>query len=72
MTTITIPINDVLNGFINEQVKLGNASSKADLVRLAIQRYKEEQFIKEIREAKQEIQDGKGLVGDLDLLEKGF
>jgi Arc/MetJ-type ribon-helix-helix transcriptional regulator len=72
MTTITIPINDTLNGFIEDQVKLGHTSSKAELVRLALQRYKEEIFINEIRAAKQEIKDGKGLTGDLDELAKGF
>ena len=29
MTTISIPVSDSLNDFINQQVSLGNASSKA-------------------------------------------
>lgn len=72
MTTITIPINKSLNDFIDEQVRLGVASSKADLVRNAIKLYKEEKFIKDVLLAKQEIADGKGLKGDLDELAKGF
>lgn len=72
MTTITVPLNDSLNEFLETQVKLGNASSKADLVRTAIKRYKEEEFIRQINQARQEIADGKGLTGDLDELAKGF
>ncbi len=72
MTTISIPISPALNEYIEEQVKLGNASSKAELIRRAIIKFKEDQFIKSILEAKQEIKDGKGLMGDIDELAKGF
>jgi Arc/MetJ-type ribon-helix-helix transcriptional regulator len=72
MTTITIPLNDNLNDFIDEQVRLGNASSKADLVRRAIQNFKEDEFVKKVLAAKQEIKEGKALKGDLDKLAKGF
>ncbi len=72
MTTITVPIDESLNDFLETQVKIGNASSKADLVRTAIKRYKEDEFIRQINQARQEIKDGKGLVGDLDELAKGF
>lgn len=72
MTTITVPINSALKGFIEEQVKLGRASGKAEFVRQALQKYKEELFIQDVLAAKQEIADGKGLAGDLDELAKGF
>ncbi|MFA6158103.1 MAG: hypothetical protein WC763_00540 [Candidatus Paceibacterota bacterium] len=72
MTTITIPINDSLNDFVNEQVRIGNASSKADLVRRAIQKMKEDEFVQMVLAAKREIKDGKILKGDLDQLAKGF
>lgn len=72
MTTISIPITSELNEFIDEQVRLGKASSKAELIRRAITKFKEEEFIKDILEAQQEIKDGKGLTGDLDELAKGF
>lgn len=72
MTNISIPLNSKLNDYINEQVRLGKVSSKAELVRQAIIKYKEEEFIQSIREAQQEIKDGKGLIGDLDELAKGF
>ncbi len=72
MTTITIPLDSELNGFINEQVKLGRVSSKADLVRQAIIRFKEEKFIEEILLAKREAKEGKIFKGDLDKLAEGF
>ena len=72
MTTITIPITAELNNFINSQVKLGEASSKADLVRRAIQNMKEDVFVRHILEAKAEAKAGKLLKGDLDQLSKGF
>lgn len=72
MTTVTIPLNEKLNNFINEQVRIGNASSKADLIRRAIISFKENEFINSILKAKQEIKDGKALKGDLDELALGF
>jgi Arc/MetJ-type ribon-helix-helix transcriptional regulator len=72
MTTISIPITTELNEFINEQIRLGKASSKAEFIRRAIIKFKEEEFIKDIREAQQEIKDGKGMTGDLDKLAEGF
>lgn len=72
MTTITIPLNNELNDFINHQVKIGEASSKAEFVRRAIQKMKEDIFVKQILEAKLEAKQGKLLKGDLDKLAKGF
>jgi Arc/MetJ-type ribon-helix-helix transcriptional regulator len=61
MTTISIPINSQLDEFIEEQVKLGNVASKADLIRRAIVLYKEEQVLSEILKAQREIKTGKGI-----------
>ena len=72
MTTISIPITTELNEFIDEQVRLGNASSKAELIRRAIVKFKEDQFLMVILEAEQEVRDGKVFTGDLDKLAKGF
>ena len=72
MTTITIPITSELDSFIKEQVRLGKAANKADLVRRAIIKFKEDEFISTIILAKQEVRDGKALTGDLDELAKGF
>jgi len=70
--TISIPISTELNDFINEQVRLGKASSKAELIRRAIVQFKEDTFVNTILQAKQEIRSGKALKGDLDTLAEGF
>jgi len=72
MTTISIPITSELNEFINEQVRLGKASSKAELIRRAIIKFKEETFISSILEAQEDVKSGRVFVGDLDKLAKGF
>lgn len=72
MTTITVPLNPELNEFINEQVKLGKVPNKAELVRAAIIRYKEDALITELLKAKQEAKEGKLFTGDLDVLAKRF
>lgn len=72
MTTISIPLNNELNSYIDEQVKLGKAASKAELIRRAIIKYKEDEFINTILQAEQEVKDGRALKGDLDTLAKGF
>ena len=72
MTTISIPITTELNEYINEQVRIGKAASKAELIRRAIIRYKEDDFIATIQRASQEVKDGKALTGDLDMLAEGF
>lgn len=72
MTTVSIPLSSKLNDYVNEQVRLGKASSKAELIRRALIEYKESEFVKTIRQAEQEVRDGKALTGDLDELAKGF
>lgn len=72
MTTVSIPLNSELNDYIEEQVKIGNASSKAELIRRAIIKFKETEFVNSILAARQEVKDGKALTGNLDDLAKGF
>ncbi len=72
MTTISIPITPELNEFINEQVRLGKASSKAELIRRAIIKFKEEVFIQSILEAQEDVKRGRVFTGDLDKLAEGF
>ncbi len=72
MATISIPIPKELDEYIEEQVKLGNASSKAELIRRALIKFKEDEFINTILKAKQEADEGKLLSGDLDELAAGF
>jgi Arc/MetJ-type ribon-helix-helix transcriptional regulator len=59
MTTVSVPLTRELDEFIEEQVRDGNVASKADLIRKAINLYKEEKFIKEILLSQKEVRDGK-------------
>lgn len=68
MTTITVPIDEKLNKYINSEVKAGRFASKAFFVREAIIKYKEELLVQEILQASRE----KSLRGDLDDLAKLF
>jgi Arc/MetJ-type ribon-helix-helix transcriptional regulator len=72
MANISIPIPNELNEFIDEQVRTGKASSKADLVRRAIKLFKEEEFIKDVLEAEEDVKRGRVFKGDLDTIAKGF
>ncbi len=69
---ISIPITNELNEFIDDQIRQGKASSRADLVRRALKYFKDEEFIRDVLEASREIDEGKVLTGDLDELAKGF
>lgn len=57
---------------MDSQLKLGHAKSKAELVRRALQKMKEDEFIRPILLAKHEMASGQGLSEDLDELVKGF
>ncbi len=65
MTTISVPLPANLEKQLNNLVKSGYGSNKADVVRRAIARLAEEEAIQEVLKAQQEISMGKGLKGDL-------
>lgn len=72
MTTISVPITSKLEESINNLIKSGYGSNKADVVRRAITRLAEEEAIQVVLRAQQEISEGKGLIGDLRELAKKF
>ncbi len=72
MTTLSIPIPSYLEEFIQRQIKSGNGANKADVVRKALIKLREEEAINDVLEAMQELKDGKGLKGDLHELAKKF
>ena len=65
MSTLSVPLTPELEKFINNQVKSGRASNKADVVRRALTRLSEDEAVEMILRAQKEIADGKGLRGDL-------
>ncbi|MDE1975023.1 MAG: hypothetical protein KGI49_00730 [Patescibacteria group bacterium] len=72
MSTISVPLPAVLEEFINDMVKSGEAANKADVVRRALMKYRENQAIEEVLKASREVREGKYLEGDLDKLAKQF
>lgn len=65
MSTISVPLPPHLELFIDNQVKNGYASNKADVVRRALTKLSEDEAVRAVIEASQEVKDGKILRGDL-------
>ncbi len=70
MTTISVPIPANLEESLNNLIKNGRGSNKAELVRRAITTMVEDEAVMSVLRAQKEIEEGKGLVGDLDELAK--
>ena len=67
MTTLSIPVSGELEKFIGKMIKDGKGSNKADVVRRALNEYKENEVLKTILQAESEPT----LHGDLrDLMKK--
>ena len=65
MTTITIPINNEILNFLNQEIKEGNFANKANLVRSLLLKYKEEQSFIRLKEAEYNIKNKKVYRGNL-------
>jgi Arc/MetJ-type ribon-helix-helix transcriptional regulator len=72
MSTISVPIPAVLEQFIEDMIADGRASNKADLVRKALMKYREDEAINAVLEAEQDIREGRVFSGDLNELSKKF
>ena len=72
MSTLSIPIPASLESFIEDMVKSGRAANKADLVRKALIKFREDEAVDSVLRAEQEGREGKTLKGDLDKLSKKF
>lgn len=54
MSTLSVPLPPNLEAFINNQVRSGCASNKADVVRRALVRFSEDEAVEAILRASQE------------------
>ena len=72
MTTITIPINKELETFINEEIREGVSDSKAHVVRYALSRLQEERALTRLKEAEDDVKNGRIYKGDLKQLLSKF
>lgn len=59
MTTLSIPINEKMQKFIDSQIAEGKAENKAEVVRRALTYFAEQQAIADVLEAEQDIKAGK-------------
>ena len=70
MSVLSVPINSNLEEFVDDMVKSGQASNKADVVRKALLRLKEEEAINSVLKGLREGKEGKNLRGNIDELAK--
>lgn len=64
MATLSVPLTADLEEFIQSMIDDNKAETKAEVVRMSLRKAREDKFFADLREARQEIADGKGLVGD--------
>lgn len=65
MSTLSVPLSPHLEEFIRDQVKIGHAANKAEVVRKALKLLEEEEAINAVLRSEQEVSEGKLLRGDL-------
>lgn len=65
MTTITTPIGRELEEFIGREVREGRAATKTQVVRQALELLREERALERIREAEEDIKNGRVYKGSL-------
>lgn len=58
MATISVPISEKMEKFIESQISRGNAENKAQVVRRALAYFAEEQACMDLLESEQNIRDG--------------
>ncbi|MCB9806066.1 hypothetical protein H6775_02810 [Candidatus Nomurabacteria bacterium] len=70
MSVATVPLNKETESALENMVKNGVGSSKADVIRKAIKKLAEEQAILDVLEADRDVQKGLAFQGDLKELSK--
>ncbi|MFH1088981.1 MAG: hypothetical protein V1716_00980 [Candidatus Uhrbacteria bacterium] len=65
MSTLSVPLTNNLETFIDSMVRRGIAANKAEVVRQALTNYAEEQAVATVLRSEQEIKAGKILRGNL-------
>lgn len=64
MATLSIPINSELEAFIKKMIKKGRGANKADVVRQALERFKDEEAVNAVLRTQAEP-DLRGDIKDL-------
>ena len=72
MTTISVPLRKDNEAKLDELVRSGVGSSRADVMRKALERLAEDEAVETVLRAERELGEGKVLRGDLKQLLKQF
>ncbi len=65
MPIITVPLENDLFAFVEEEIREGNAETKTQVIRQALRRLREERAFNRLREAESDIREGRLIQGDL-------
>jgi len=65
MTTLSVPLNADLTGFIDSVIAENKAETKAGVVRMALQWFQEHLILQDVLQAEQDLKEGNVLRGDL-------
>lgn len=70
MTTISVPLPPNMVEYIENEVRIGNFANKAQLIRKALDKFREDEAVNAVLRSEQEAREGKIFKGDLDELAK--
>ncbi len=65
MTTLSIPIDKTLERFVDEMISSKKAANKAQVVRNALYKMREDEALKDLIEARADVAQGKVYKGNL-------
>jgi putative addiction module CopG family antidote len=65
MSTISVPLTPHLEKFLENYIKSGNASNKAEVLRRALTKFEEDEAVMKVLRAEQEVSEGKIIRGKL-------
>ena len=70
MPTISVPLPPNMVEYIENEVRIGNFANKAQLIRKALDKFREDEAVNAVLRSEQEAREGKIFKGDLDELAK--
>lgn len=72
MSTISVPLKPQLEKGLEDLIKQGYGSNKADVLRRALEKLIEDEAVNIVLRARQEVREGKVFSGDLKKILKQF
>ena len=65
MSTVSVPLTPRLENFLEDYIKSGNASNKAEVMRRALMKFEEDEAVMKVLRSEQEVREGKIIRGKL-------